>query len=214
MRRQSSPPVKMTLQPVQLSRRDRGSSHPLKALLSSDETETMNSIIRANRSSCPVGTDSPRSPDRRDPPGHGHDVNSPIIICAGMNICLSQSKTIIRQVRSRSRRDRIAKIIAPVRSRSRRDRIAKVIAPVRFLSHRDKIQVPDSNLRLDAYLFHIVFTLQIICDFLNHLGSSPVPVPSGQRPERPEDNKKDQKMTERAWAKAGFLSRLRPMLLL
>ena len=86
----------------------------------------------------------------RPPTGHDHDVNSPIIICAGMHICLSQSKTIIRQVRSRSRRDRIA----------------KVIAPVRFLSHRDKIQVPDSNLRLDAYLFHIVFTLQIICDFL------------------------------------------------
>ena len=58
---------------------------------------------------------------------------------------------------------------------------------------RSRCKFADYNLRRVAYLFHIVFTLQIICDFLNHLGSSPVPVPSGQRPERPEDNKKDQK---------------------
>ena len=80
----------------------------------------------------------------RAPTEHGHDVNSPIIICAGMHICLSQSKTIIGQVRSWSRRDRIA----------------KVIAPIRFLSHRGKIQVADCNLRLDSYLFHTIVLLQ------------------------------------------------------
>ena len=85
-----------------------------------------------------------RQADGRAPTEHGHDVNSPIIICAGMHICLSQSKTIIGQVRSRSRRDRIAKIIAPVR----------------FLSHRGKIQVADCNLRLDSYLFHTIVLLQ------------------------------------------------------